>query len=358
MKNEQLTKLAKLIDELDAKEYHLEAFILNQEYIKIAQTPAQIETGERIVGDEAADKALELAGGKKLTEELVKKFPTKVKVNPGSALKGFGVGWLVDMGATYALDFFESSQGPYKVYQSNKSDLDKILTVINKLVPSSSIYQLTDQIKDLANDGMKKFDEGKETIKTACHINFKKVYNAKTQKLAIRGNFEEEMPEYLREFFTGALAGAAAGGVIGGPIGALVGSLTGGTGNVLTKGAEDLWYRNISNTGKAYLQSKDLSLKISKMSDALEQIDVNIANTLVEKSSELLKEIERMNLDNKDKGMLENLVQAIEEKIGSAGKFVKDKIKDLTNGESGESGNFSSPSTPSSGSSSEQVRIL
>ena len=358
MKNEQLAKLAKLIDELDAKEYHLEAFILNQEYIKIAQTPAQIETGERIVGDEAADKALELAGGKKLTEELVKKFPTKVKVNPGSALKGFGVGWLVDMGANYALDFFESSQGPYKVYQSNKSDLDKILTVINKLVPSSSIYQLTDQIKDLANDGMKKFDEGKETIKTACHINFKKVYNAKTQKLAIRGNFEEEMPEYLREFFTGALAGAAAGGVIGGPIGALVGSLTGGTGNILTKGAEDLWYRNISNTGKAYLQSKDLSLKISKMSDALEQIDVNIANTLVEKSSELLKEIERMNLDNKDKGMLENLVQAIEEKIGSAGKFVKDKVKDLTNGESGESGNFSSPSTPSSGSSSEQVRIL
>ena len=358
MKNEQLTRLAKLIDQLDAKEYHLEAFILNQEYIKIAQTPAQIETGERIVGDEAADKALELAGGKKLTEELVKKFPTKVKVNPGSALKGFGVGWLVDMGANYALDFFESSQGPYKVYQSNKSDLDKILTVINKLVPSSSIYQLTDQIKDLANDGMKKFDEGKETIKTACHINFKKVYNAKTQKLAIRGNFEEEMPEYLREFFTGALAGAAAGGVIGGPIGALVGSLTGGTGNVLTKGAEDLWYRNISNTGKAYLQSKDLSLKISKMSDALEQIDVNIANTLVEKSSELLKEIERMNLDNKDKGMLENLVQAIEEKIGSAGKFVKDKVKDLTNGESGESGNFSSPSTPSSGSSSEQVRIL
>jgi len=72
----------------------------------------------------------------------------------------------------------------------------------------------------------------------------------------------------------------------------------------------------------------------------------------------LLKEIERMNLDNKDKGMLENLVQAIEEKIGSAGKFVKDKVKDLTNGESGESGNFSSPSTPSSGSSSEQVRIL
>jgi len=358
MKNEQLTRLAKLIDQLDAKEFHLEAFILNQEYIKIAQTPAQIETGERIVGDEAADKALELAGGKKLTEELVKKFPTKVKVNPGSALKGFGVGWLVDMGANYALDFFESSQGPYKVYQSNKSDLDKILTVINKLVPSSSIYQLTDQIKDLANDGMKKFDEGKETIKTACHINFKKVYNAKTQKLAIRGNFEEEMPEYLREFFTGALAGAAAGGVIGGPIGALVGSLTGGTGNVLTKGAEDLWYRNISNTGKAYLQSKDLSLKISKMSDALEQIDVNIANTLVEKSSELLKEIERMNLDNKDKGMLENLVQAIEEKIGSAGKFVKDKVKDLTNGESGESGNFSSPSTPSSGSSSEQVRIL
>jgi hypothetical protein len=79
MKNEQLTKLAKLIDELDAKEYHLEAFILNQEYIKLAQTSSQIETGERIVGDEVADKALELAGGKKLTEELVKKFPTKVK---------------------------------------------------------------------------------------------------------------------------------------------------------------------------------------------------------------------------------------------------------------------------------------
>lgn len=358
MKNEQLTRLAKLIDQLDAKEYHLEAFILNQEYIKIAQTPAQIETGERIVGDEVADRALELAGGKKITEELVKKFPTKIKVNPGSALKGFGVGWLVDMGANYALDFFESSQGPYKVYQSNKSDLDKILSVINKLIPNSTIYQLTDQIKDLANDGMKKFDEGKETVKTACNVNFRKVYNAKTQKLAIRGNLEEEMPEYLREFFTGALAGGAAGGIVGGPIGALIGSLTGGTGNVLTKGAEDLWYRNISNTGKAYLQSKDLTYKISKMSDALKQIDTNLANTLVEKSSELLKEIERMNLDNKDKGMLENLIQAIEEKIGSAGKFVKDKVDDLTNGKSDKNGNILSPSTPSSGSSSEQVRIL
>jgi len=359
MKNEQLIKLAKLIDDLDAQEYHLEAYLLNKEYIKLAQTPAQIETGERIVGDEAADRALELAGGKKLTEELVKKFPTKVKVNPGSALKGFGVGWLVDMGANYALDFFESSQGPYKVYQSNKTDLDKILVVINKLIPSPTVSQLTDQIKELAKEGMKKFDEGKETVKTACNINFRKVYNAKTQKLAIRGNIEEEMPGYLREFFTGALAGGAAGGVVGGPIGALVGSLTGGAGNVLTKGAEDLWYRNISNTGKAYLQSKDLSYKISKMSDALEQIDINLANTLVEKSSELLKEIEKLNLDNKDKGMLENLVQAIEEKIGVAGKFVKDKVNDLTGGNFDEKETKSQPgSYSSSGLDSGPVRIL
>lgn len=326
MKNEQLIRLAKLIDELDAKEYHLEAFILNQEYIKLAQTPAQIETGERLVGDEVADRALELAGGKKLTEKLIEKFPTKVKVNPGSALKGFGIGWLVDMGANYALDFFESSQGPYKVYKANKSDLDKILSVIDKLLPNPQISLLTKEIKDLAEQGMKKFDEGKQTIKTACNLNFRKVYNLKNEKLAIRGNFEEEMPEYLREFFTGALAGGAAGGILGGPIGALVGSLTGGAGNLVTKGAEDLWYRNISNTGKAYLQSKDLSYKVSKMSDALEQIDINLSNSLVEKSSELLKLVEKLNLGNKDKGMLENLVQAIEEKIGSAGKFVKDKI--------------------------------
>lgn len=359
MKNEQFTRLAKLIDELDAKEYHLEAFILNQEYIKLAQTPTQIETGERLVGDEVADRALELAGGKKLTEELIKKFPTKVKVNPGSALKGFGVGWLVDMGSNYALDFFESAQGPYKVYKSNKSDLDKILIVIDRLIPSPEISKLTSEIRNLADQGMKKFDEGKETVKTACHINFRQVYNAKTQKLAIRGNLEEEMPEYLREFFTGALAGGAAGGVVGGPIGALIGSLTGGAGNVLTKGAEDLWYSNISNTGKAYLQSKDLSYKVSKMSDALEQIDINLSNEMVSKSSELLKEIEQLNLNNKDKGMLENLIQAIEEKIGSAGKFVKEKIQDVTGLPTGEPGSGKVPLFTSSGTTDpEDRRIL
>jgi len=362
MKNEQLTRLAKLIDDLDANKYHLEAFILNQEYIKLAQTSQQIETGERIIGDEVADRALELAGGKKITEELVKKFPSKIKVNPGSALKGFGIGWLVDMGANYALDFFESSQGPYKVYQSNKSDLNKILTVIDRLISSSQISQLTNEIKDLADQGMKKFDEGKETIKTACKLNFRKVYNLRNQKLAIRGNFEEEMPEYLREFFTGALAGGAAGGIVGGPIGALVGSLTGGTGNILTKGAEDLWYRNISNTGKAYLQSKDLSYKVSKMSDALEQIDINLSNSLVDKSHELLKEIEKLNLGNKDKGILENLIQAIEEKIGSAGKFAKDKIQDMTgiplNGQNGQNNTALPGFSSGSGIDSDNRRIL
>lgn len=361
MKNEQLIKLAKLIDDLDANNHHLEAYILNKEYIKLAQTPAQIETGERIVADEAADKALGLAGGNKLTEELIKKFPSKVKVSPGSALKGFGVGWLVDLGANYVLDFFESSQGPYKVYQSNKSDLDKILTVINKLVSSNKISQLTSQISDLAEQGMKKFEEGKETVKTACHINFRKVYNAKTQKLAIRGNLEEEMPEYLREFFTGALAGGAAGGITTGPIGALVGSILGGAGNVLTKGAEDIWYRNISNTGKAYLQSKDLTYKISKMTNALGQIDINLSNSLTEKASELLKEIEQLNLNNKDKGMLENLIQAVEEKIGSAGKFVKEKIDGGTGGSSDEpkaTENEGYSETPSSGGYKFQPRRI
>ena len=358
MKNEQLTKLAKLIDELDANNYHFEAYILNQEYIKLAQTPAQIETGERLVGDEAADRALELAGGKKLTEKLIEKFPSKVKVNPGSALKGFGVGWLVDMGANYALDFFESAQGPYKVYKANKSDLDKILAVIERLLPNPKISQMTKEIKDLAEQGLDKFEEGKETIKTACRINFRKVYNLKNEKVAVRGNFEDEMPQYLREFITGALSGAAAGGIVGGPIGALIGSLTGGAGNVLTKGAEDLWYRNISNTGKAYLQSKDLTYKVSNMSDALEQIDINLANRLVEKSSELLKEIETLNLNNKDKGMLENLVQMAEEKLGFAGKFVKDKASEIINGEKPTDNNFSSPSTPSSSNNDGFVRIL
>ena len=358
MKNNQLTKLAKLIDELDANNFHLEAYILNQEYIKLAQTPAQIETGERIVGDEVADRALELAGGKKLTEKLIEKFPSKVKVNPGSALKGFGVGWLVDMGANYALDFFESSQGPYKVYKANKSDLDKILAVIDRLLPSPQISQLTKEIKDLAKQGMDKFEEGKETIKTACNLNFRKVYNLKNERIAIRGNFEEEMPQYLREFITGALAGAAAGGVVGGPIAALIGSITGGAGNVLTKGAEDLWYRNISNTGKAYLQSKDLSYKVSDMAEALEQIDKNLANILVQKSSELLKEIETLNLQNKDKSILENLVQMAEEKIGAAGKFVKDKASEIIGGEKSTESTFSSPSTPSSGLNDEYVRIL
>ena len=64
------------------------------------------------------------------------------------------------------------------------------------------------------------------------------------------------------------------------------------------------------------------------MTDALEQIDVNLSNSLVEKSSQLLKEIEQLNLHNKDKGMLENLIQAAEEKLGLAGKFVKEKVSE------------------------------
>lgn len=328
MKNKQLIKLANLIDELNNNNYQLEAYLLNQEYIKIAQSSEDIENAERLTGGMITDKTMDLVGGKKLTEKLVEKMPSKIKVNPGSALKGFGVGWLTEMGLEYALDFFEDSKGPYHVYKSNKSDMDQILEIIIKLLPDVEIKQQAEKIKKLSNDGLERFEEGKKIIKTSFNINSKVVYNSKNQKIAVRGNAESRLPEYLRTFLTGTAGGAAAGGILGGPVGALVGGATGGAGNLLALGAEDAWYENLSNTGKAFLQSKDLKQKAAKMYDSLKLIDQNLANDLFEKSSSLMKEIEKINLNNKDKNMLENLVQSAEQKLGLATNFVKDKFMD------------------------------
>jgi hypothetical protein len=336
MKNEQLIKLAAIIDNLNDNEYYVEAFHLNQEYIRLAQTlPISLdtETVERSVGDEVADRAIGALGGDKMTEKMIQKSPFKLKASPGSALKGFGIGWLVDMGANYAADWFESSQGPYKVFKANASDAEKILNLIDKLLPQSDIHQSIEKVRSLLKEGNEIMDKAKQQVKTACHISFRKVYNQKNDVIAQRGEVETEIPQFIREFITGSLAAGAAGGIVSGGAAALPAALIGGFGNVLTHGAELLWYKNISNSGKAYLQAKDLKMKTSKIYDAIKDIDINFANkfydAVSDDSDSLSRKIEQLNLNNKEKTSLENLVQAAEEKIGQIGETVKQKAQEV-----------------------------
>jgi hypothetical protein len=180
---------------------------------------------------------------------------------------------------------------------------------------------MLDNLSQIADEGMKDFDQAKSEIKTACNLKLKE-----NIKVAIKGDMEDQMPEYLRSFLVNATTGGITGGILSGGTAILPSALVGGIKGVAQKGAEDLWYANISSTGKAYLQSKDLKDKASKMFDALKDIDINLANQLVDSTTNILDFIEEINLNNKEKTQLENLVQKAEEAIGQTGKLIKEKV--------------------------------
>lgn len=329
MKNDQfLIKLAKIVDDLDANGFYQEAYFLNNEYIKLAQS---FESNEEEPENNIVDDATKAVGVAALSKKILTKAPKvpKGKIPFGRpSLKGMGIQWILEQGENFALDYFESSQGPYKVYSSNKSDMDKIIKVIGKLVPDMQLTTMLDNLSSVANEGMEKFDQAKSEIRTA--YNLKLTQNI---KIAVRGNAEDQMPEYLRKFLVNATAAGVTGGILSGGAAVIPAALIGGVKGLAEKGAEDLWYANISSTGKAYLQSKDLSDKASKMFDALKDIDANLANQLVDHTTDILEYVEKINLNNKEKTQLENLVHKAEQTLGQTGKalgqtgkLIKEKI--------------------------------
>ena len=60
----------------------------------------------------------------------------------------------------------------------------------------------------------------------------------------------------------------------------------------------------------------------------MKDIDVNTANELADKADGLLKTIEKLNLNNKEKSGLENLIQSLEQSTQSGIGEVKKKVTD------------------------------
>ena len=114
--------------------------------------------------------------------------------------------------------------------------------------------------------------------------------------------------------------------MFGGLAGIVPSGLVGGIGNIVTKGAEDLWYANISDSGKAYLQGKDVMLKAYKLYKYLKDIDLKQAEKIYKLSTELEDVLETINLDNKEKSAIENLIQKFQEQSGVVFDEVKKEV--------------------------------
>jgi hypothetical protein len=314
------SNVAKIIKELEFNGYLKEANEIRSACIKTADKNDNLVSDiESYGGDYILDKASD-----PLTDKVFDKFKG-LKVTPGAAIKGFGAAWLTELGANELIRFFENSKGPYKVYEANKGDLVKILDAIKKLVKEPEVLSLCEEIKNLADTGSTALNTAKKQALASKGIIVRTAYNYKEfQKLAVRGNLEDRAPEYLNKLLVGALSGGVGGAFLGG-LGAIPGAIVGGLGNVAYEGILDTWYASISNTGKAYFQGKDMQIKIYEMYNALKDIDVNTANSLSDKADGLLKALEKINLENKDKTALENLFQSVESKAKSGLGAVKEK---------------------------------
>lgn len=312
--------IAKIIKELELYGYLKEANDIRSACIKTADKNDNLVSDiESYGGDYILDK-----GTDPLTDKVFNKFKG-LKMTPGAAIKGFGAAWLTELGANELIKFFEHSQGPYKVYEANKKDLLKIINVIKKLVKDPEVLSLCQDIENLAETGTTALNSAKKQALASLGINVRTAYNNKQfQKLAVRGNLEDRAPEYLNKLLVGALSGGVGGAFLGG-LGAIPGAIVGGLGNVAYEGILDTWYASISNTGKAYFQGKDMQIKIDEMYNALKDIDVNTANSLSDKGEGLLKTLERINLENKDKTAVENFFQNIESKAKSGLGTAKEK---------------------------------
>ena len=315
--------VAKIIRELESYGYLKEANDIRSACIKTADKNDNLVSDiESYGGDYILDKASD-----PLTDKVFDKFKG-LKMSPGAAIKGFGAAWLTELGANELIKYFEHSQGPYKVYEANKKDLLKILNAIKKLVKDPEVLSLCSDIENLAETGSTAFNTAKKQALASVGIVVRTAYNYKQfQKLAVRGNLEDRAPEYLNKLLVGALSGGVGGAFLGG-LGAIPGAIVGGLGNVAYEGILDTWYASISNTGKAYFQGKDMQIKIDEMYNALKDIDVNTANSLSDKADGLLKTLEKINLENKNKTALENFFQSVESKAKSGLGTVKEKASE------------------------------
>ena len=336
---EVLNKLNSIITKLENQGFFTEAEKLQKEFTKLTRKakerfidePAQAIldkfTKEDTTGpaaqlkDELADRALQ--------ESLKAKGPFKMpsgKTSFMKGIKGFGVGWLTSLGVDATFDFFEDSEGPYKQYAAYKKDIFDALDAIEQLTPNNS--KINFKIKELKteiNKGSDILDKAKREVKSSVS-NYRLVYNNKMNKVAVRGDLKDSLPSYLREFVQGAIAGGTVGGLFGGLAGIIPSGLVGGIGNIVTKGAEDLWYANISDSGKAYLQGKDVMLKAYKLYKYLKDIDLKQAETIYKIATELEDILETINLDNKEKSAIEKLIQKFEEKSGVVFDQVKKEV--------------------------------
>jgi hypothetical protein len=193
---------------------------------------------------------------------------------------------------------------------------------------NQQIKDNAEQIKSLSENGLKSFENAKKEINDTTDQKVKTSYNnSEFNKLAARGFTKKRIPSYLREALIGSLSGAAGGAFLGG-IGAIPGAIVGGLGSLGYEALTDLWYESISSTGKAYLQAKDALMKSYKMYDALKDIDINTANQITDKVNGLMKSIESLNLNNKEKSGLENLIQQLEQSAQSGISEVKERVTD------------------------------
>lgn len=334
-----LSKLNSIITKLEDKGLFTDAEKLQKEFEKLTKkakekfidAPAQAILDKfthsddkgpaHQLKDELADRALQESLGTKGPFRMPSGKPSFMK-----GVKGFGVGWLSSLGVDAIFDYFEDSEGPYKQYEAHKKDIFDALDVIEELTSNNSKVHF--KIKDLQseiNKGSELFEKAKREVKSSA-ANYRVVYNSKMNKIAVRGNLKDTLPTYLREFIQGSIAGGTVGGLFGGLAGIIPSGLVGGIGNLATKGAEDLWYANISDSGKAYLQGKDVMLKSYKLYSYLKDLDLKQAEKIYKLSTELEDILETLNLDNKEKSAIENLIQKFEQKSGVIFDQVKKDI--------------------------------
>jgi hypothetical protein len=324
-----LNKLNSIISKLEDKGFFTEAEKLQKEFEKLSKKakekfidpPAKAildklshdedKNPAHQIKDELADRTIQDTLGAKGPLRMPSGKPTFMK-----GVKGFGIGWLSSLGVDAIFDYFEDSEGPYKKYEAHKKDIFDALDIIEELTPNNSKVHF--KIKDLQseiNKGSELFENAKREVK-ASTANYRVVYNSKMNKIAVRGNLKDTLPTYLREFIQGAIAGGTVGGLFGGLAGIVPSGLVGGLGNIATQGAEDLWYASISDSGKAYLQGKDVMLKSYKLYTCLKDLDLKQAEKIYKTSTELEDILESINLDNKEKSAIENLIQKFEQKSG------------------------------------------
>lgn len=318
-----LIKISKLIDDLENNGFSKEADILHNEFLKLAQDEDEEELPQNNADvSKNVSTGIGLLGGlKNITKGLT-------KTKPGAFL-GFGIAdLLLNKGVDFAVDFFEDAQGPYQLFKNHLPDVEKIINKIKSLVNNSEINSLASQLISDLNSCQNDLEDAKNQIRTACNINFKVVYNNKTAstKLAIRGEFESEAPKYLRDLIQGGAVGAGVGAFAGG-IGALPGALMGAIGKMGGRAIEDIWYATISDTGKAYLQGKDLEEKVTRLANSIEEINPDKTQDLKTTVEAILSKLEDLNVKNPNKSYLENVIRHFEKKTEKVTKPIVDVAK-------------------------------